>query len=587
MQTPDLSQVAYRAPGGYTVRLAPSVDVGGLTVEVETRFGITTATLASDTPDAYMLDAATWTVDPPGAGYARADMLGPKAVFVPDADTSTLTVRVPITTGGTRVETVPVLKGTYGHEIGDLQVYSVTRGPKNIPVEAVFAFPEPGTYTAQLIRVASPGAATERTVITERETTFSGPTRCSETIPFPAGTGLGQGWEYQWEIIISPTQTVISDTIPIWIIGDDPACAPYDPATSPPIPRPDIFTREASKYGRVTPTSGFTYQDHLNAVLNQWKGVGFYSPGYEMGGAWMNLHQYNAVAYHVDLDDDTIPRYTIRHFDFWRAGYAGRGWYGLDTLAQPWPQDSIAVDVPVPHNAAPAAGTDRAFAIIGMRGGLVERIWEFWQARRHADGSWSAASIMHTTTARRWQASRGYTASASGLSIITGALLIPEAVQAVNYVRSERAAGRTPHENTIISYVNHPLCVAAPAPRSGVWSYPAVYSDGWGNATTDPVEGQLFYLRADADLNAANLTPLRHVIAVVMKRRGCLVTDKGGLQMALAFEDDLAYGGGIWNTLLEPDDFRDGWIDQAVRFPDDWFVVGKHYRSQAEYDADA
>ena len=150
----------------------------------------------------------------------------------------------------------------------------------------------------------------------------------------------------------------------------------------------------------------------------------------------------------------------------------------------------------------------------------------------------------------------------------------------MTYVRSERAAGRVPDEAKIIGFIPHAIGITQPNPGWTGPTWPATFSDGQG--THLPAEeGQLVYIRADADIPAANLTPLKHVLAVVGKHRGFRVVDRTSWDSGICLEGDHVYGGGIWtNQILNA---GESW---AVKFPDSWWVLGKRYRSQAEFDAD-
>ena len=579
MRGVDRSRIAYRV-GGHTVRLASPRVASPLFLVVEVRAGRVYATVTGD-DDVYDLAGASWGAQPPVGAYARTVMSGSQAVFVPSGQATTITARVPVAAGGTRTVSTDVLLGSVGN-VPDVQMHTTARGPATVPIEAQFGFREYTEGVARLYRTATgvPGRSTpERSLIHETEAVFPAGqgVRLSHPVTFPAVVGVGAGYEFEWEVALSGGHAITSRMIPLWVIGDAPECAPPDPATVPALEVPDIFKRPASSYGQVTPPAGRTYADCVASFLRQWKGA---ETGANLPGGWLNFDRYNMALCVVDLDDGTVPRHDIVHTDDRNWGYTPPGWYGTDSGAVPWPRENVARAVPIPHYARPAHGTDRSLTIVGMRGDQIERVWELWLATRRADGAWRAETVGTTTIGERYQHSAGYTVTASGICQVAGAITLSEMTRAVGYVRAERAAGRTPDHNVIVSHVNKPLCVAMPEPRGAVISYPATFTDGSHSDPTVPAEGQLFHLRQNLDINTPNLTAFKYVLAVVLQRRGCFVTDRTNWNTSFMVEGDITYTGTEWTALLDP---GESW---TVAFPDDAWVIGKIYSDKASFDAD-
>jgi hypothetical protein len=143
----------------------------------------------------------------------------------------------------------------------------------------------------------------------------------------------------------------------------------------------------------------------------------------------------------------------------------------------------------------------------------TDELWEFWQARRAADGwhaSWGGA-IKHVSkspgyyTATAWPgATRSWGATASSLPVIGGTMTIDELRR---------------------GSIKHALAVAMPAPRAGVFSWPAQRTDGTGGASTLP-EGARLRLDPTLDLKTLHLLRLVLMMAQAAQRYGVVVRDQ-------------------------------------------------------------
>jgi hypothetical protein len=177
--------------------------------------------------------------------------------------------------------------------------------------------------------------------------------------------------------------------------------------------------------------------------------------------------------------------------------------------------------VPIPRNAKPAAGQDRHMTVWQPSTG---RLWEFWQARRAADG-WHArwgGAIRHVSrspgyyTASAWPGStHNWGATATSLPVIGGTMTIDEL---------ERGS------------INHALAVALPAPRSGAFAWPAQRTDGTGSATAIP-EGARLRLDPRVDVAALGLPRVGEMIALAAQRYGIVVRDQTHKGISLFAED--------------------------------------------------
>lgn len=585
----DPALCAYIAPGGGVARLAgggAATEAPTVTITTSTFGAVTDATLNLDGPTASVADIANarWRVTPNPAGYSsKTTLTGPVAVFKHDngdGGTSEVSVRIPRLDGGPDIEaSTTVTRAT--RSLSGLLPRTTTRGNEPLKIEAAFGFETARSgLTCRLVRTASPGIPTERTIIETRTVDFPAATGVALTreITFPPATGLGAGYQFHWEVDVAPGQRVVSKSMPMWVLGDDPRCAPQSLDVAPDaLNYPAIYTRKASDSGVVTPAPGRTYQQHLDKFYYDWRADNLSSP---VGGAWLSFNDYNSNIYWVDLDDPTVPKHRVEHWDVWQMGYVYPGWYGEDPWASPYPRNHVAVDVPIPHNASPSVGTDRSLCIVGLRNGQVEKIWEMWLAIKMADATWQAANIAVTTAADDWRHSRSYTVAAVGISALAYALRVKEAKAAIDYIKARRAAGQPVLDSEIIARIPHALAINIPRPYVGKVSYPGTFTDGSSSDTATMWEGQLVYLRSDIDVSSLNLSPLHHAIRVVGKHRGYRVTDQTAWSTTMIVEGDQAYGGGVWSAMLEP---NESW---KVIIPKDHFIIGKQYETKAAFDAD-
>ncbi len=177
--------------------------------------------------------------------------------------------------------------------------------------------------------------------------------------------------------------------------------------------------------------------------------------------------------------------------------------------------------VPIPRDARPAPGQDRHMTVWQPS---TDRLWEFWEARRAADG-WHArwgGAIRHVSqspgyyTASAWPGSkRNWGATATSLPVIAGTMTIDEL---------QRGS------------INHALAVALPAPRSGTFAWPAQRGDGTGGATALP-EGARLRLDPQVDVASLGLPPVAEMIALAAQRYGIVVRDQTHKGISLFAED--------------------------------------------------
>ena len=166
--------------------------------------------------------------------------------------------------------------------------------------------------------------------------------------------------------------------------------------------------------------------------------------------------------------------------------------------------------VPIPRDAKPAVGSDRHMTIWQPS---TDKLWEFFGARRRSDG-WHAAwggAIRRVSESRGYYtgaawpgATRNWGATASSLPVIGGTMLL-----------DELKAGR----------VDHALAINLPAPRAGVFAWPAQRTDGTGPLTALPEGGRL-RLDPALDVGSLHLPKLARMIALAAQRYGLVVRDQ-------------------------------------------------------------
>jgi hypothetical protein len=182
------------------------------------------------------------------------------------------------------------------------------------------------------------------------------------------------------------------------------------------------------------------------------------------------------------------------------------------------------LQVPIPPDARPSAGTDASVIIWDPATGEE---WGFWQFADNGDGTFSATNGYRYST--RWlgvppSAPDRFMSRGAGLPYLAGLVR-----------RDEMDAGR----------IDHALAFAYdyPSPEH-VW--PATKSDGWGQIDLDVPEGarlQLDPRYTEADFAAWGLSREGRIMARALQTYGMYVIDRAGRPKVM-IEDELT---GRWN----------------------------------------
>jgi hypothetical protein len=190
--------------------------------------------------------------------------------------------------------------------------------------------------------------------------------------------------------------------------------------------------------------------------------------------------------------------------------------------------------VPIPPAATPAAGSDAHMTVWQAS---TDRLWEFYEARKLADG-WHASfgGAMSNVSrspgyydANSWPGLSGtyWGATATSLPVIAGTVMI-----------DELRAGVIPHA----------LAMDIPWAKPKVYSWPAQRTDG---ASTDPnaiPEGARFRLDPTLDLDTLNLPPMTRMLAKAAQHYGIIVRDQTGHAISFFAENPNPSGDNPYIT---------------------------------------
>ena len=182
-------------------------------------------------------------------------------------------------------------------------------------------------------------------------------------------------------------------------------------------------------------------------------------------------------------------------------------------LTASWAPAKALAGVPIPSNALPSPDGDGHLSIVNTST-MCE--YDFWQAVKNADGSWSA-SWGNTLPANGtgWYPG-GYSATGSGDAGM-GGVVRPEDFQ----------AGVIPHASQI-AYAY--TMAGGPVP-------PATESDGQNTSSSAIPEGAHLQLDPLLDLTTLGLNAYETIIAKAMQTYGMYVTDSSGSGVSFAAQN--------------------------------------------------
>lgn len=183
--------------------------------------------------------------------------------------------------------------------------------------------------------------------------------------------------------------------------------------------------------------------------------------------------------------------------------------------------------VPIPAGAQPATGPDAQLVIWQPSS---DKLWEFFQIRKRG-GVWHAAwggAIQDVSD------SPGYYTSSSWPGALpqwgATATSLPVAAGEITLADLRRRS------------IDHALAIDLPAPRAGVFAWPAQRSDGTGGPDTLP-EGAELRLDPTLDLARLPLPPVTRMIAQAAEAYGIIVRDQTHNGISFYAQDAAQFGG--------------------------------------------
>lgn len=200
------------------------------------------------------------------------------------------------------------------------------------------------------------------------------------------------------------------------------------------------------------------------------------------GGFAISAKQWTPPVYYADA---ATPRVAVS---------VTMGWFPARRL----------IGVPMPANATPDATSDGHLMIVDRSTNCE---YDFWQARRDSDGSWSASTANAIPMDGTGVFAGGWATTAAGFALGLGKIR-PE----------ELAAGD----------IEHALVFGFPTTKAGGPVAPATSSDGRSNATGAIPEGARLQLDPALDLDALGLTGWQKTVARALQRYGMILGDTGG-----------------------------------------------------------
>ena len=168
--------------------------------------------------------------------------------------------------------------------------------------------------------------------------------------------------------------------------------------------------------------------------------------------------------------------------------------------------------VPIPRHARPAPGNDAHLTIWQPS---KDRLWELFQARRDADGRWTArwgGAIRDVSDSPGYYSERAWPGATTYWGATATSLPI--------------AAGRIRPAELRAKRIDHALGLNLPEIRAGEFAWPAQRSDGENTEPAAIPEGARFRLPADLDVDSLDLPPVVAMIARAAQRYGLVVQDR-------------------------------------------------------------
>jgi hypothetical protein len=199
----------------------------------------------------------------------------------------------------------------------------------------------------------------------------------------------------------------------------------------------------------------------------------------------------------------------VKEWDCQRKGFADK------SLAEAW------TNVPIPHWAIPAKGTDGEMTVYDA---ATDTLWEFWRMRKTTAGTWEACwgGRIQGAKANLGTFKTYYGTTATSLPFIGGQIMA-----------EELAAGEIKHAIGI-SLVD--------IEKNTVFSWPAQRSDGVNplNVPNRIPEGARFRLDPKINVDALPMSKAGKIIAKAAQQYGFVVWDRAGA-LSLRTQNSYSY----------------------------------------------
>ncbi|WP_269542625.1 hypothetical protein [Cerasicoccus fimbriatus] len=197
------------------------------------------------------------------------------------------------------------------------------------------------------------------------------------------------------------------------------------------------------------------------------------------------------------------------------------------------------IEIPIPDHAAPDAQQDAHMSIVDTDNG---RVYDLWQCRREADGSW------HTNSAIAYELGGSGVFTQNDLEGI-------ENDESVHFYGPCRAsgvpllAGLILQEEITRGHIAHKLAFACqvPALQRHV-SPPVCWTDGWHPSGLP--QGCTLQLNPDLDLDQFSLSAAARVVARALQEYGAILVDYAD-SVTLSGELLSPHTGMSWSQLLD------------------------------------
>lgn len=249
-----------------------------------------------------------------------------------------------------------------------------------------------------------------------------------------------------------------------------------------------IFAPESFWYQPI-PTDAKLHENSANYVQEFLRQKKTY-----YGTVTINTTSYTSPVYYSDGD---TAKTNVKQWDCQRKGFADK------LLRESW------TNVPVPHYAIPAKGTDAEMTIYDT---ATDSLWEFWRMRKTDAGTWEACWGGRIQGARNNQGAfkTYYGTTATSLPFIGGQI-----------TAEELQAGAIDHVMGI-SLID--------LEERTIFSWPAQRSDG-SNPYKQPnriPEGTRFRLDPSVNVDALQMSRAGKIIAKAAQKYGFVVWDRAG-----------------------------------------------------------